>query len=112
MRSGPARTCGPALLLIISVAFTACSDLPTQAPDRVAFPRGGEPEDGSGAYPDPGAEIIDEEFLTLPSIDDGLFSPVRNALAGGDWLAARLALPVSRSEPGEAVTASQRATDL
>ncbi|MEO1080555.1 MAG: penicillin-binding protein activator [Pseudomonadota bacterium] len=112
MRSGPARTRAPALLLIISVAFTACSDLPTQTPDRVAFPRGGEPEDGSGAYPDPGAEVIDEEFLTLPSIDDGLFRPVRNALAGGDWLAARLALPVPRSDPGEAVTASQRATDL
>ncbi|MEM1188735.1 MAG: penicillin-binding protein activator [Pseudomonadota bacterium] len=112
MRSGPVRRCAPALLFLISLAFSACSDLPTQAPNRVAFPRGGEPEDGTGAFPDPGAEAIDEDLAALPPIDDGLFSPVRRALAEGDWLAARLALPVARSGPGMEETATQRATDL
>ena len=70
--------------------LAACGSTPKDLPDRAGFP--GEPT--STQSPVEPAQVDDAPFDTeAGALDRELFAATRAALANGDWLAARLALP-------------------
>lgn len=84
----PGRTL--AFVLAIALGLASCGDMPTTAPERVGFPR-------DSAAVEPGDEQPPAEEMPIPlgdPDDEALFAPVRAAIARGDWVDARLALPV------------------
>lgn len=82
----------------IAVALAGCGDMPTKAPERVDFPDPAAPDD----QPPPATDRPPPE----DPVDAALFAPVRAALARGDWLAARLALPTLPDRADPAVEAA------